>query len=218
MTDGLPPCLGHDLFEGVVCYDVMLYLKYMVHTKNWFDFGLINQRISEFHFHGTDKSDIPAHINITNKRLTGHAVQNWTFIRYLPLLIGDKVDSSDDVWIAVIKLREITELVTAPLLSNGQVEYLHSCTEEYLLERARLFPDTSLRPKHHYLLHYAELIRQFGPLIWVWTLRFESKHKFFKYVISSSQNFINVSKTLSTRHQMLQASRAQAGCTLPSYK
>ena len=26
---GLPPCLGHDIFEGVLSYDVALYLKYL---------------------------------------------------------------------------------------------------------------------------------------------------------------------------------------------
>ena len=206
VCDGLPPCLGHDLFEGVVSYDVMLYLKYMINTEKWFDADLLNKRITEFGFHGTDKGDIPAQINITSKRLSGHAVQNWTFIRFLPLLIWDKVDTDDDVWRVLLKLQEITGLVTAPKLSVGQVEHLQTCTEEYLLDRARLFPDTALRPKHHFLLHYSELTLRFGPLIWVWTMRFESKHKYFKYVIASSQNFINVSKTLSTRHQMLQAS------------
>lgn len=32
----LPPCLGHDLFEGVLSYDVALYLKYFIKTKAWF--------------------------------------------------------------------------------------------------------------------------------------------------------------------------------------
>ena len=33
---GLPPCLGHDLFEGVVSYDMALCLKYFVKDKKWF--------------------------------------------------------------------------------------------------------------------------------------------------------------------------------------
>lgn len=38
------------------------------------------------------------------------------------------------------------------------------------------------------------------------TLRFESKHQFFKNIIRSSRNFINVTSTLSKRHQMFQVS------------
>lgn len=42
------------------------------------------------------------------------------------------------------------------------------------------FPDFTLRPKHHYIEHYPHLIKKFGPLTDVWTMRFEGKHKFFK--------------------------------------
>lgn len=30
---GLPPCIGHDLFEGVVTYDLSIYLQYFVKVK-----------------------------------------------------------------------------------------------------------------------------------------------------------------------------------------
>ena len=42
--------------------------------QKWFDVHLINTRINEFYFHGTDKGDIPAYINITGKILIGRAV------------------------------------------------------------------------------------------------------------------------------------------------
>lgn len=71
--------------------------------------------------------------------------------------------------------------------------------------RQTLFPQQQLLPQHHYLLHYADLTWQFGPLIRFWTMRFESKHKFFEQCLKKSQNFKNVSKTLSERHQLLQA-------------
>lgn len=33
---GLPPCLGQDLFEGVLSYDLALYLKNIIKKKKWF--------------------------------------------------------------------------------------------------------------------------------------------------------------------------------------
>ena len=30
---GLPPCLGHDLFEGLVSYDLALYMKHFINKK-----------------------------------------------------------------------------------------------------------------------------------------------------------------------------------------
>ena len=38
---GLPPCLAHDLLEGLVQYDMMLYLNYFM-SKNWFTLDFLN--------------------------------------------------------------------------------------------------------------------------------------------------------------------------------
>lgn len=56
-------------------------------------------------------------------------------------------------------------------------------------------------PKHHFVEHYPTLIRCFGPLVHLWTMRFEGKHRFFKRVVHDTQNFKNVTSTLATRHQ-----------------
>lgn len=77
--------------------------------------------------------------------------------------------------------------------------------ELYVELRQELFPRIPLRPKHHYLLHYADLTLQFGPLIHTWTMRFESKHSYFKRCIRASKNFRNVTKSLADRHQLFQA-------------
>ncbi len=68
-----------------------------------------------------------------------------------------------------------------------------------------MFPDCPLKPKHHYMLHYTDLILKFGPLIRLWTLRFESKHCYFKDCARKLHNFIHLSKTLAERHQLLQS-------------
>ena len=38
-----------------------------------------------------------------------------------------------------------------------------------------------MKPKAYFLIHYPEMIRRFGPL--VKTLRFETKHQYFKSLI-----------------------------------
>lgn len=35
---GLPPCLAHDLLEGVVDYDIALCLQFLIKTKKWFSY------------------------------------------------------------------------------------------------------------------------------------------------------------------------------------
>lgn len=178
---GLPPCLGHDLFEGIVSSDLALYIKHLVRVDKQFTYLELNQRINQFHYLGNDANDKPCDINPESDKLGGHAVQNWCLLRMLPVLIGEKIRSPDhnEVWQLILQLQEIVELICAPAISTGQTGYLRFLIDEYLYFRQHVFPDHPMKPKHHYISHYPELILHFGPLIRLWTLRFESKHTYF---------------------------------------
>lgn len=131
-------------------------------------------------------------------------------------MVHDRIEDADNaVWQLVHLLRELVEFVCAPSLSKSQIAYMKVLTEEYVVMRQGLFLHSNLRPKHHYLLHYADLSLQFGPLIQTWTMRFESKHSYFKRCIRSSQNFRNVTKSLADRHQLFQAYQIQGSFFSP---
>lgn len=200
---GLPPCLGHDLFEGVVDYDMAIFIGYFV-DKKWFTLDLLNKNLQQFPFKGTDVANRPA-AAVSKLKLGGQAVQNWWFLRFFPFMVYGLIQNTQDqVWQLVLKLKEIVELVVSPALKASQVAYLQVLVHEYLTDRKALFPQP-LRPKHHFLSHYAWNILMFGPLIRLWTLRFESKHSYFKRSARYSQNFINITFTLAQQHQMFQA-------------
>lgn len=99
----------------------------------------------------------------------------------------------------------MVELICAPKIHHDQIAYLKIITEEYVHSRHTIFPNHPLKPKHHYLLHYSDLFLHFGPLIRLWTLRFESKHSYFKECARKLHNFVHLCKTLAERHQLLQA-------------
>lgn len=203
---GLPPCLGHDLFEGIVSFDVALYLKYFIKTKKWFTYSLLNRRLRQFKYKGSDALTKPCCVSFGATKLSGQAVQNWNFLRLLPVLIGDKVQNSeDDVWQLMLQLKDVVDLVCAQKISLSQIAYLEITIQEYLDSRKCWFPHSLLKPKHHYLRHYTALILKFGPLIRLWTMRFESKHADFKRCARHLKNFKNICLTLSERHQMFQA-------------
>lgn len=205
-SPGLPPCLGHDIFEGVLSYDVALYLKYFINKKKWFTYTILNRRIKQFEYKATDACSKPCEVSPQTLKLSGHAVQNWNFLRLLPLIIGDKVhDPQDNVWQLLLQLKDVVDLICAQQISIAQVAYLDVLIQEYLETRKTQFPDINLRPKHHYLRHYPGLILKFGPLIRLWTMRFESKHSYFKRCTRHLKNFKNLCLTLSERHQMFQA-------------
>ena len=152
---------------------------------------------------GNDAQDKPADVSPGSKILSGHAVQNWYFL-HLP---GDRIRNpcENAAYQLVQQLREIVELICAPAITTDQVAYLKILIEEYIYFRRQLFPNEPLKPKHHYLLHYPELIAHFGPLIRLWTLRFESKHTFFKRCARKLHNFKNICKTVTERNQLFQA-------------
>lgn len=96
------------------------------------------------------------------------------------------------------------------IIMSDQIElyetcFLESLIGDYCSYRLKAFPATKLRPKHHYAQLYGELIRAFGPLLNVWTFRFESKHKYFKNIVRRSIHFTSLIKSLAEKHQMLQA-------------
>lgn len=144
-------------------------------------------------------------VSQNSKRLCGGACQLWQFLRLLPLLIFDNIDDiNDEVWKCIILLSEIVEIICAPAIHKACISYLDLIIKDYIYLRKSLFVQP-LRPKHHYLLHYPSLILKFGPLMKVWTMRFESKHCFMKRAIRFSRNFINITKSLACKHELFQS-------------
>jgi hypothetical protein len=202
---GLPPCLAHDLFEGVVAYDMALMIHYFVRTAKWFSYDLLNSRIQQFPYEGQDARSKPCELPVSGVRLGGQAAQNWSLLRLFGMIVYGLVkDVNDPVWSLYLNLCDLVALVCAPRIEMGQLSLMKTLIEDYLECRLRLFPEKGLRPKHHYLIHYPILCLQFGPLIHMWTMRFESKHSYFKRAIRNLHNFVNLTKTLANRHQLLQ--------------
>lgn len=206
-SPGLPPCLGHDLFEGVVSYDMAMYISHLVNVEKHFTYVQLNRCISRFTYSGSDRNNKPCEVKKDRENLGGHTAQNWCFLRLLPLYIGDRIKNPVDnqVWQLCLKLREIVELICAPKISHDQIAYLKILIEEYIHFRSGMFPNCPLKAKHHYLLHYPDLILHFGPLIRLWTLRFESKHCYFNQCARRLHNLKNLCSSLAERHQLLQA-------------
>lgn len=202
--NGLPPCIGHDIFEGVVAYDMFLFaIEFMSEFSLSVEF--INKRLNEFKYSTADSKDKPCEINIKNKRLCGHAIQNWNFLRLFPVIFKDYFDKDSQICKIIVLLHKVVELICAPRITHNQIFYMNDIIEDYLESRKNMFSSVPLRAKHHFMLHYACLTMRFGPLIRLWTMRFESKHSYFRQSAQHGRNFVNITKSLAERHQLLQA-------------
>ena len=125
----------------------------------------------------------------------------------LPKILGNYIDEGDEVWnvyLAYLLMREVTDLVLSPTVTKSSLSYLEGLIFQFLTHYVSLFGSRAITPKHHYMIHYPRLIGMHGPLRHLWCMRFEAKHQYFKSVISSLGNYVNVTATMATRHQMRQ--------------
>lgn len=87
---------------------------------------------------------------------------------------------------------------------------------EFLQELKDVFD--VITPECHYLIHYARLISSYGPLRPLLCKRFESKHLYFKNVSSTCKNFMNITASLSKRHQLKQCGEFSSRSMLCDYE
>ena len=215
-STGMPPCLGHDFFEGVFAYDVQHLLSFIINSEKKITSEEFNRKMGNFNLSHRDAKNRPNLFKTRkpNTKYEGSAGSLRVLSRIMIPILSHILDISK-AGKMLIKLAEVSEIVTAPKLSVYEIEsVMTEIITEYLDLRASAVTDLGMsnpRPKHHYLSHYSESYFNYGPLIMLWGMRMESKHVYFKTVIKASKNFKNVTKTCAERHQMAQVSYAYTG-------
>jgi len=115
--------------------------------------------------------------------------------------------SSKVHWNLYLCLRNIVSIIYSEEIALEWIEELEKENLKFMTNFKKLFPEESVTPKMHYMLHYPDLIRNFGPLIKFSTIKFERKHNYFKKLSQILRNFRNITLSLCNRHQKLQALR-----------
>lgn len=204
---GFPPDILHDFFEGVIPIELALCLRDLI-SKGFFTLDRLNHVIGSFPYKYSDKVNKPKIIPkaaFSKGLIGGNAHENWALLRLLPLMIGGLVPVSEPSWEILMDLKEIVEIVVSDKFTEETLCYLACKLSDHHLLLTTTFPNFVLKPKHHIIEHYPHLIRCFGPLVNLWTMRFESKHSFFKKVARDVHNMKNVLLSLATKHQQLMA-------------
>ncbi|XP_025765360.1 uncharacterized protein LOC109203258 isoform X2 [Oreochromis niloticus] len=128
-----------------------------------------------------------------------NSMQTLCLVRNLPLIFGDLLPEGNPNWTLLLLLLQIINIIFSPSLTLGMTIHLkHLIIEHHVLFK-QLYPNRNLIPKHHFMIHYPSCIRKIGPLIHMWSMRFEAKHKVFKNTV---KNFKNVTKSLARKHQI----------------
>lgn len=217
VLSGYPPDLLHDLFEGIVPFELALCLNALI-KKKYFALDELNKLIKEFPYRWADKSDSPQAVPLafaTRKTVAGNAHENWALLRLLPLIVGERIPESEPTWLVILNLKDIVELVLSPVHTDLTICFLESKISEHRHRFLETFPQERLIPKHHFLEHYPQLIKAFGPLVSLWTMRFEAKHSFFKRVVRHTHSFRNILLSLAVKHQFMVAHHLHGGAVVP---
>lgn len=200
---GYPPDILHDLFEGIVPVELAHCLRKLI-SKNYFTLDDLNDVIRNFPYKWADKRNSPQPIREKfSATIHGNAHENWVLLRLLPFFVGAKIPHGEPVWDVLMDLKDIVELVVAPVHTEESIAFLDCKISEHRQKFQEVFPDVKLIPKHHFIEHYPQLIRSWGPLVALWTMRFEAKHSFFKQVARYTNCFKNILLSLAVKHQLM---------------
>ncbi len=200
---GLPHDVMHDVLEGVLPYEVKLLLKYLI-SRKYLTLEQFNDRIHNFEYGHSEVGSKPSLIAMQHlspdAKIRQSASQMMLLGRILPFVVGDRVPPGDPNYECFLLLLQIVDLTLAPAIHIDTVAYLRVLIDEHHTTFKELYPDYSVIPKMHYMVHYPQQILQCGPLVRAWTMRHEAKLNFFKQAARLS-NFKNVPKTLAEHNQ-----------------
>ena len=123
----------------------------------------------------------------------------WNLIRLAPLILGEYVEIDNEYWNLLVLFCQLTDRLCVLEFSNSGLVYLDQFLLSIFSKYMLIFPDVIIKPKAHFIQHYPQIISRFGPL--VKTLRFESKHSFFKSALASNKNRKNIFQSMVKKHQ-----------------
>ncbi len=197
----------HDVLGGVAPLEVKLMLRHFIYEEKCFSLELLNERIAAFDYGYENQKNKPS--AIINLRTSENAIrqtasQMWCLLLFLPFLLGDLIDPKSPHWHLFLLLREICDIIFAPVVSKGLAAYLKQLIIDHHTQFKLLYPGRNLIPKHHFMTHYSSIMTLFGPLSKLWCMMFEAKHHPLKRQAQVICNFRNISKTLAHKHQIQQ--------------
>ena len=81
------------------------------------------------------------------------ASETWALCRLLPMLIGDLVPEESEHWKLFILFLDIVQKIMAPKCTVGLAAYLRELIHQHHSTFIDCYPNRSLTPKLHYIIH-----------------------------------------------------------------
>ena len=153
-----------------------------------------------FHDSRNKPCEIRSHSISPNGHLPGKASESWCLFRNLRIIIVYYLsihgESFPSFWELLLLFRQISEILFSFTVKHDQIIYSSYLIGNFLYLFHIEFPD-KMTPKINYLLHYPRMLCLYGPLRHLCSMRFESKHNYFKRLCHNSRT----SKMLPIQNQ-----------------
>ncbi len=82
----------------------------------------------------------------------------WLLGRVVPIMLGYLVPEEDEFWQNMIILLDILQQILSPVITADECSYLQILIQEHHENFVHLYPDSSVIPKMHYMVHMPRIL------------------------------------------------------------
>lgn len=203
----------HDILEGILHYHMCEIIIYFIQAEV-FTLDQLNQLKFDLRYgqlESGNKSPPIAIKRLNRKKLLMSASEMDTFARHFGFIVGDVVTKNkaknkkiqlknNKVWKFYLETMKLIDLVDLQSYTEDDLENLTKTISNMNTMYLTLFK-TTLKPKHHIITHYPRLIRLFGPLRFLSSMRFEAKHKCVKNYTKNTASRNDISYSIGRKMQ-----------------
>lgn len=190
--------LMHDVLEGVIPYFIENFIKYCS-EKKILSISVNQKLIRDFNYGAMYKRNRRSKIGA--KSLNQNATQLYTIMLHFPFIFNDFRGAISELIECMTSLLQIMQIVFSTSVRESDISRLTTLIETHLRSYQTVFK-THLSPKHHFLSHYPNVIRQMGPVIFTWMMRIEAKNKMLSS-FAKGECYKNIAMTVAERHQLI---------------
>lgn len=193
--------LMHDMNEGVIRFFIHIFIDYLIDEKIA-NLSTVQKLVRDFVYGNIWAKYKPSLLNVDKSTLNQNAMQIYCLMIHMPFIFNEyKSEVDEKMWNAMTDLLQMMQIIYSSKIRECDLKRLEKLIEshyEFIVKEMGM----NLLPKHHFILHYPRIIKQCGPVIHAWMMRFESKHKVFTNIANRANNFKNLCKTFVNEHQM----------------
>lgn len=203
----------HDMFEGAMPFILSIFFNRLIEN------GIITEKeleakIDSYDYGRLEKRNLPSKLCLGKKNLNQSASQMHCLMKNVPFIFLYLLQQNDRLkrsivhkcWPAIEYILKIDQIICSTTVKEKDLLNLEKFTDELLTIVKNTFKKNFI-PKLHFLTHYANTIRVMGPLYNLQMMRGDAKHQPLTQYAKRCKNYINISKTLSEKHQEVLAAK-----------